>query len=381
MFRPLVLFLFSCLLFTSAQAGDLKITLPKRSKLTPVQQLNRDGVKAIQNHDYGKAKRLFYKAYLVDPNDPFTLNNLGYIAELEGDAERAQRYYALAGDLSSEAIVDKASLPQAEGKPVSQVAGNAADTGMEINRLNVQAIGLLQKDRAPEADLVLQKALDLDRKNPFTLNNMGFAKEKEGELEAALQYYNAAAATGSHEAVVVTAKADWRGTPISEVAAENADKTRKQMRKEETVPAKVARLNLRGVSAINRNERKKAREYFEAAYRLDPNDAFTLNNMGYLAELESDHETADYYYARAMEAKRSSARVTVATRRDVEGRRVGEVAENTDEKIQAQMQAAVEAKRRQGGPVALKKRDGTVINEPVPQPTYTPEGVPVLKPR
>ncbi len=33
-------------------AGDIRINLPKRSKPTPVQQLNRDGVKAVEHHDY-----------------------------------------------------------------------------------------------------------------------------------------------------------------------------------------------------------------------------------------------------------------------------------------------------------------------------------------
>src|SRR5581483_11127129 len=64
-----------------AGAQSIKITLPRHSQLTPVQRLNRDGVDAVRKHDYGKAEELFYKAYLYDPSDPFTLNNLGYIAE------------------------------------------------------------------------------------------------------------------------------------------------------------------------------------------------------------------------------------------------------------------------------------------------------------
>jgi hypothetical protein len=47
--------------------------LPRRSQLTPVQRLNREGVEAVKKHDYEKAERLFYKAYLYDPADPFTL--------------------------------------------------------------------------------------------------------------------------------------------------------------------------------------------------------------------------------------------------------------------------------------------------------------------
>ena len=37
--------------------------------------------------------------------------------------------------------------------------------------------------------------MKVDERNPFTLNNMGFAKEKEGELQQSLSYYSAAAAT------------------------------------------------------------------------------------------------------------------------------------------------------------------------------------------
>ena len=69
---PLALLLSSVFIMSSLGfAQNLRITLPKRSKPTPVQQLNRDGVKAIQHRDYGKAKKLFYKAYLIDPNDPY----------------------------------------------------------------------------------------------------------------------------------------------------------------------------------------------------------------------------------------------------------------------------------------------------------------------
>jgi len=36
---------------TMAQAGDWKINLPRRSKSTPVQQLNREGVEAVKKHE------------------------------------------------------------------------------------------------------------------------------------------------------------------------------------------------------------------------------------------------------------------------------------------------------------------------------------------
>src|SRR3954466_7031618 len=149
-------------LAVSAFAGDLRINLPKRTKPTPVQDLNREGVKAVERHNYDRAKRLFYKAYLLDPDDPFTLNNLGYIAELEGDVERAQRYYELSQATASDALVDMSTNEKIEGKTVASVAGNADGDGLQVNRLNVAAISLLQKDRAPEADVLLTRALAMD---------------------------------------------------------------------------------------------------------------------------------------------------------------------------------------------------------------------------
>ena len=112
----------------------MRISIPKRTKPTPVQKLNQEGVKAVEKHAYKKAKALFYKAYLIDPNDPFTLNNLGYIAELEGQADRAQRYYALAQDQASDAVVYKSTERAAIGKPVGKIAGQDADQSHQCER-------------------------------------------------------------------------------------------------------------------------------------------------------------------------------------------------------------------------------------------------------
>jgi len=345
-------------------AQDFRLKLPKRSKPTPVQALNQDGVKAVQKHNYEKAKKLFYKAYLIDPNDPFTLNNLGYVAELDGDLDRAQRFYSLAAEQPSEAVIERSSNPDLKGKEVADVAGNAVDLQMEVNRSNVYAIGLLMKDRAPEADLVLQKALALDPKNPFTLNNIGFAKEKEGELEQAMKYYGQASATGSDEPVIVTVNKDWRGKRIREIADNNANAVKKSLERGENDDTRIARLNLRGVSAINRNERKLARHYFEQAYKIDANNAFTLNNMGYVAEMDNDRETAEFFYAKAREANRSDAKVALATRKDMQGQRMGAVAAVNDQTISDAQQRDLEARRLQGGTVALLKRDNSKVVEP-----------------
>src|SRR5437667_307215 len=250
---------------------DLRISIPKRTKPTPVQKLNRDGVKQIEKHNYGEAKKLFYKAYLLDPNDPFTLNNLGYIAELEGNEERAQRFYELAQEQNSDAVVDASSTDDAKGKTLSQVAGHADQKNMEVNRLNVQALTLLLKDRAPEADMILTRSLALDR-----------------------------------------------------------------------------------------------------------SDAFTLNNMGYLAEMEGDRESAQFFYEKAQQARHAAERIGVATRKEAEGHQLGGVAEISESQVDQSMAAAA-AQRRNLGPPQLKHRAPKPGSNPAPE-TTAPETAPQQQP-
>jgi len=371
----IIIVLFSAVA-SSAADKEVRISIPKRTKPTPVQKLNQEGVKELQKHEYKRAKATFYKAYLIDPNDPFTLNNLGYIAELEGQADRAERYYSLAQAQGSDAIVYKSTERAAVGKPVDEIAGNAADNKMQVNRINVEAIGLLQKDQAPQADLILQKALKLDPTNPFTLNNLGYAREKEGELEQAYRFYSEAAAQHSDTPIVVSMRQSWRGKSISVVAAANANKVRNVMEHEQSVADRVARLNTRGVAAINRNDYKLAKQYFQEAYKLDPRNAFALNNMGYLAELDGDKETADFYYDKAKEADQSSMKVAYASRKDVEGMRLASVANDSDDAVNKAIDEAAELRREEGGPVVLRYRN----NQPVMEPATPPKPVPPPNP-
>lgn len=376
---PLCWLLFASLLCctVAASAQELRIPLPKKSKYTPVQQLNRDGVRAVQKHDLEKAKRLFYKAYLIDPNDPFTLNNLGYMAELEGDLDRAQRYYDQAKANTSEAVVDKSTEKSVEGKEVAKVAGDVSGQQVSVNQLNSEAVRLLNEDRAPEADLVLQQALNIKANDPFTLNNMGFAKEKQGDLEQAIKYYQRAANTHSSDRIVVTANKDWRGKPISDVAARNAQAASAQLAKASDLENRVARLNLQGVSAMNRNDRKTARDDFRHAYKLDPNNSFAINNMGYLAELDGDKETAQTYYDQARTAERARAKVAVATRTEAEGREMRDVAEQSTTLVETSIEARAEARRRSGETPTLKTRakpsPSTPQNKPAPEQKVTPD--------
>lgn len=348
-----------------AQARDLKINIPKRSKLTPVQRLNREGVEAVRKHNYRKAEELFYKAYLFDPDDAFTLNNLGYIAELQGQIDRAQQFYSLAAEQSSDAVVDLSSKSQLRGQPM-RAALDVTNQPLQINHANVEAVRLLQQGRAPEADLLLQDVLKNDSRNVFTLNNMGVAKEMEGEQQEALNYFDQASRAGADATAVVTTNREWRGRQVSQMAQHNAKALREHLSHEQDLPEQVAELNLRGVSAVNRNDLRTADADFRKAYSLDPGNAFTLNNIAYVAELEGDRETAEFFYEQARQAGGANLTVGVATSRTAEGRKLFAVAEDNDSRVQTKVAQERDLFRREAGPVALRRRDNSIVEDSVP---------------
>lgn len=356
-----------------AQAKDIKVTIPKRSHLTPVQRLNREGVDAIEKHNYEKAETLFYQAYLFDPADPFTLYNLGYVSELKGQLERAQKLYGLASEQATDAVIDRTSAKQLEGKSMREAFGSLKDVPMQVNRMNVEAIRLISQGRAQEAIVVLQKALTIDPQNTYTLNNLGVAKEARGDYSEAMKYYMAAANSHSTEPVMVTLDRAWRGKPISEMAANSARRLSERMQNSASAQAQAALLTVQGVSATNHNDWPTAREDFMKAYSLNPNSAFSLNNIGYLAERDGDLETAEFFYERARQAQDARAKVGLATRQTAEGMQISAVASDSDNKVDDKITAENAARRQHPGPVELKHRDNTPVIEPSPQPSTAPE--------
>jgi Flp pilus assembly protein TadD len=354
-----------------AYAGDLTVKIPKRSQLTPVQRLNREGVEQLQKHNYERAEALFYKAYLYDPDDPFTLNNLGYIAELQGQIDRAADFYKQAAELPTDAVIDQATSQSLRGKPVSEALA-IPDLPMRVNHDNVEAVRLLSKGRALEADLLLQHTLADDPRNVFTLNNLGVTKEMEGESQEALKYYDEAAASGADSTAIVTLDRSWRGKRASEMAARNAKALRARLNSENTTAAQVASLNLRGVSAMNRNDLQTAEKDFRAAYALDPANAFALNNIGYVAEMTGDRETAQFFYDSALRASGANVTVGLATRRDAEGEKLFQVAGKSNGQVDNALTSEREARRRQQAPVRLLRRDNSVVEEPSNPPQSAP---------
>jgi len=374
-----------------AWTADVKILIPMRSGLSPVQRLNREGVEAVKKGEYQKAEALFYKAYLYDPADPFTLNNLGFVSEQQGQLDRAHKFYELATEQSCSAQIDLSSAKELEKKPMRAALDNLQDLPMRINRMNVEAMRLLSKDRAFEADTLLQKAIALDPRNPFTLNNLGVADEEIGDYQSALENYKLASASHSSEPVMVTLNRSWSGKPVSEMADASAKRLEKRLRDRNPDETQAAMLNMRGVFAVNQNDWPTARQKFLSAYAIDPENAFSLNNRGYVAEKEGDLESAQFFYEKAKKAGDVNNRVGFATSRIAEGRTLFAVATDSDQKVDGALDAYSRERHQQTGPVELTPRGNGRLETPttpkldqqtVPQtPTAVPPSTTHLSPQ
>ena len=366
-------------------ASNLQIPIPQRGVSTPSQKLNRDGVAELKRGHQKKAKQLFYRAYLLDPQDPFTLNNLGYVAELEGDADRALRFYALAAREHTDAVIDRSNEAALKGKPLDEVFRQVQNSDQELSRLNERAIVLLRDGHIFEAKNLLQSALPRHPNDPFLLNNLGYAMETVGDVEGALRCYSEAASLHSTKRVVVTPRVKWRGRPVSDVARENAVAMSEQIARGEGVDATTARLNLRGVAALNDNNPSVAKGFFLQAYQQDARNAFTLNNLGYIAELAGDRESAEMYYEAARAGRDANAKVSYSTRRDAEGQKINKLADDNQLDVEATLKAVQEMKRREQRPIELKRRDAVPENSeqestPVPPIGVQAPALPTLPP-
>lgn len=368
---------------TPADAKDhFTLNVPLRSRVSPVQRLNREGVEAVKKNQYEKAEGLFYKAYLYDPADPFTLNNLGYVAELQGQLDRAHQYYQLATEQGCDAPINLSSMNSLKGKPMSAAYEVLQDLPMRINRMNVEAMRLVAEGRNFEAISLLQDALSLDPRNPFTMNNLAVADEGLGDFDNALKYYSDVADLHSSEQVAVTEDRGWRGKSISDMAEASAKRLKNRMETMPPAELEATKYNVRGVYEENANQWAAAKRDFLRAYSLDPNGAFSLNNRGYVEEIDGDLESAQFFYEKAWKADGAQAQVGMATNRFAAGQRLITVATDSDGKVDQALSVYHEQRREENGPVELTPRGGAQLSPaPVkPEQQNTPNE-PTLTPR
>ncbi len=171
-----------------------------------------------------------------------------------------------------------------------------------------------------------------------------------------MKFYGEAAQVHASEPVVVTMDRNWRGKPVSNMAAASAKRLQDRLNRIDSAEVNAAMFTMRGVSAVNENDWTTARKDFLQAYSLDPNSAFSLNNRGYVAEMDGDLETAQFFYGKARQAGDARAPVGLATHRDAEGKSLLSVATTSDRQVDTELDRYSQQRHRETGPIELTPR-------------------------
>jgi tetratricopeptide (TPR) repeat protein len=137
------------------------------------------------------------------------------------------------------------------------------------------------------------------------------------------------------------------------MANASARRLSERMKKMDSAQLNAVMFTMRGVSATNQNDWLAAREDFLQAYSRDPVSAFSLNNRGYVAEMDGDLETAQFFYEKARKASDSNIRVGLASKHSAEGKKLSAVAADSDHQVDGEFDKYSQARRRQTGPIEL----------------------------
>ena len=146
---------------------------------------------------------------------------------------------------------------------------------------------------------------------------------------------------------------------MSEMATANAQRLERRLQEIGPNESQAAMFSMRGVMALNQNDWQTARQDFLYAYRLDPSNAFSLNNRGYVAELDGDLESAQFFYEKAQKAGTSEATVGLATQPSAQGKSLLTVAADSSQKVDSALDRYGKERRRENGPIELTPRGNT----------------------
>jgi tetratricopeptide (TPR) repeat protein len=194
-------------------------------------RMNLEAMRLLSENRGFEATSLLQQALSLDPQDPFTLNNLGVADETVGDFWNALKYYRAAADLHSSEPVVIAVDRAWRGKPVSDMAAASAkrlekrlqtinpgyERALMLSRRGVFAEN--QNDWNAARDYFL-RAYSADPSDAFSLNNRAYVAERDGDLETAKFYYEKARRAQDASAPVgMATDSNAQGKPLFAVAS------------------------------------------------------------------------------------------------------------------------------------------------------------------
>jgi tetratricopeptide (TPR) repeat protein len=89
---------------------------------TPVQQQLADGIKAYRDGDLQTYIQYTKRAHEMDPKDPFVINDMGVVYELEGNKDEAITHYREAYETAGDRVIRYSQIDEDQGRLLRAVA-------------------------------------------------------------------------------------------------------------------------------------------------------------------------------------------------------------------------------------------------------------------
>jgi Flp pilus assembly protein TadD len=98
---------------------------------SPTQEQLADGIKAFRDGDTQKFIQITKRAHEKDPNDPFAINDMGVVYELEGNKSEALAHYKEATQKAGDRVIRYSQIDRDQGKLLKVVAQENYDNLMK----------------------------------------------------------------------------------------------------------------------------------------------------------------------------------------------------------------------------------------------------------
>jgi len=224
---------------------------------------NNIGVYLLNKGEYDEAAGYFRRALEVSPGHRNAIDNLMLVLELKREARES-------------------TLP-----PTRAQLENIEDIAREIEFLNETGKRQGTAGNYDAAIGLFNRAVELDPNYAETYNNLGYVYFIKGDMDFAEEYFKKA----------------LEADPGHESARANLEIVARQKK-----IMKVNDLNARGIRKGLEGDMDGAAVLFEEAIAVDPANAESYNNMGYLYSLKEDYARAESYFKKALEMDPAHAR-------------------------------------------------------------------------
>jgi Flp pilus assembly protein TadD len=196
-------------------------------------RMNRMNLNAMRLLAQGRgfeAIAMLKQTLALDPQNPFTLNNLGVASEAVGDLEGAYRYYYASANTHSKEPASVTLDRTWRGKPVSSMADSSArrvhrlldksePAEAQAVQLTLHGVYAANQNNWAAARQDFLHAYTLDPNSAFTLNNRAYVAEHDGDLETAQYFYEKARrASDAGARVGIATRSAAQGQPLVIVA-------------------------------------------------------------------------------------------------------------------------------------------------------------------